>query len=178
MTKKVRTSRPFPFLALFLAWLVPGAGHAYLGRTARGLIVFLVVGATFWSGMAIGGVMTVDYQNERWWFAAEMLTGIHGLVGWHQQQNVYAKLAADDQIGPPPPPGSAERIRWDLLVDEKLAESNLALVTPTDTVARVYAGVAGLLNLMCIFDAVMLALLGVTGEPPRIRPEPDAEPRK
>ena len=102
MAKTAKTSRPIPLVALVLAWLVPGAGHAYLGRLGRGAIIFLVVGAMFWGGVAIGGVMTVDYHNERWWFAAEMLTGIHGVAGWHRQQAVYKELADDPNIGPPP----------------------------------------------------------------------------
>lgn len=160
-----RKHRPIAFVGLFLAWLVPGAGHIYLGRVRRGIIVFVLVTATFWAGIAIGGVMTVDYQNERWWFAAEMLTGIHGLIGWHRQQKVYNTIAADPDVGLPPPMTSPDRARWVHLVDKKLAENNLALVYPADTVARVYAGVAGLLNLLCIFDVVMLSLLGITGEP-------------
>ena len=38
------------------------------------------------------------------------------------------------------------------------------LVYPTDVVARAYAGIAGMLNLLCIFDAVVLAMLGHFGE--------------
>mgnify|MGYP000853354412 CR=1 FL=1 len=34
-----------------------------------------------------------------------------------------------------------------------------------DNVARAYAGIAGLLNLLCIFDATILALMGRFGEP-------------
>jgi TM2 domain-containing membrane protein YozV len=163
MAEQKSKSRPLAFVALFLAWLVPGAGHVYLGRTRRGVIIFLVIGATFWSGVAMGGVMTVDYHNERWWFAAQMLTGVNGLVGWRRQQKVYADLATDSRIGQAPN-AEPDRTHWAIAVDKKLAEKNLALVAPTGTIARAYAGVAGLLNLMCIFDAVMLSLLGTTGE--------------
>ena len=101
-----RQDRPGPIalLVFLLAWLIPGAGHAYVGRPVRAGIIFTVIAATFWSGVAIGGVMTVDYENERWWFAAELLTGLHGIVGWHRQRMVYRELAADSEVGPPPPP--------------------------------------------------------------------------
>ena len=154
---------PIPFVAIFLAWLIPGAGHIYIGKVRRGIIVFLVIGATFWSGVAVGGVMTVDYQSERWWFVAEMLTGVHGLIGWHRQQRIYDGLAADENIGPPVSQRSPQRPWWQAAVDDKLAEQKIALVYPTDTVARAYAGIAGLLNLMCAFDALILAMLGVSG---------------
>jgi TM2 domain-containing membrane protein YozV len=158
-------SRPVVFVALLLSWLVPGAGHLYLQRRARGLVILVVIAATFWSGVAIGGVMTVDYQNERWWFTAEMLTGIHGIVGWARQAAVYDRLAADPEIGAAPAPGTALRTDWAYRVDRKLAAEGKALAYPTDNVARAYAGTAGLLNLMCMFDAVMLSLLGKWGEP-------------
>jgi len=171
MAKKSGKSRSSALVAMFLAWIVPGAGHVYAGRVRRGIIIFVVVGATFWTGVAIGGVMTVDYQNERWWFAAEMLTGVHGLIGWRRQRKVYRELAG--RIGSPPPAGTPGRARWDVLVDKELAARKLSLVTPTDTFARAYAGVAGLLNLMCVFDAVMLSLLGVAGAKPSGNKAPD-----
>lgn len=135
---------------MFLAWLVPGAGHVYAGRLTRGIIIFVMIGATFWTGVALGGVKTVDYQAERYWFFAQMVTGVHGLTGWQRQRGTQEKIASDPvkYAGP----GSAD---------------NIALVAPVDTVARAYSGVAGLLNLLCIFDATMLAFLGSSGEPPR-----------
>ena len=46
------------------------------------------------------------------------------------------------------------------------------LVVPALAVA---AGVAGLLNLLCIFDATMLAAMGVRGEPHRQRETQEGE---
>ena len=165
MNTKTSTSkhRPLPFVALLLAWLVPGAGHVYIHRTWRGIIIFLVIGATFWSGLAVGGAMTVDYHDQRWWFAAQMLTGLHGLVGWRRSEQVYRELTEDTDVGPTPARRTHQRLQWSYRADRNLAEAGLALVWPTDTVARTYTGVAGLLNLMCVFDAVMLTLLGAAG---------------
>ncbi len=164
-----------PLLALGLAWLVPGAGHVYLGRVRRGIILFVVIGAMFWAGIAMGGVMTVDYHKQRWWFVAEMFSGIHGLVGWQRQKRVYQDLAARPDIGPPPTKAT-EKATWQIKVDQALSQSNLAVVYPTDTIAQAYAGVAGLLNLMCVFDAVMLSLLGTVGEPAAITKSPQDAP--
>jgi TM2 domain-containing membrane protein YozV len=162
-----------PLLALFLAWLIPGAGHAYLGRRARGIVIFVTIGATFWAGVAIGGVMTMDYYFERWWFAAEVLTGIHGLVGWQHQRQVYARMAREDpQIGLPRPAPGGEVTPQQVRIDRWLSEEGIALVAPGDKLARSYAGVAGLLNLMCMFDAMVLALMGVRGEPASKEPHP------
>ena len=77
---------------------MPGAGHLYLGRPVRAAIIFLTIGATFWAGVAMGGVMTVDSRNERWWFIAEMFTGFHGLAAWRLEEKVTARLAAEANI--------------------------------------------------------------------------------
>lgn len=150
MTRERKKSAPLPYVALVLACAIPGAGHAYLGRVCRGVIIFVTISALFWSGVGIGGVLTVDAQRERWWFVAEMLTGVHGLVGWHFQRKAYDSLDTVE--------GNS--------LDEKMQNAGIALVAPAETVARAYAGVAGLLNLMCIFDALLLSLMGATGEPP------------
>ena len=42
-------------LALVLAWLLPGAGHVFLGRRARGLAFFGIVLATLVLGCALDG---------------------------------------------------------------------------------------------------------------------------
>ena len=158
MASERKKHRPLPLVALLMAWLVPGAGHVYLGRTVRGVIIFVTISATFWAGVGIGGVMTADYQNERWWFMAEMFAGVHGLVAWHRHNQVQNKVLG----------GEAMRERLSLAqADQKLQEEGVFLPYPSDTVARAYAGVAGLLNLLCAFDAVVLAMMGATGEPPR-----------
>jgi TM2 domain-containing membrane protein YozV len=149
MAKSKEQPVPMPYVALVLAWLIPGAGHVYLGRLRRGVIVFVAITALFWAGVGIGGVLTVDYYAERWWFVAEMFAGVHGLVGWYRQKAVYDRLR--------------EMPGRDL--DEKMRNEGIALVAPAEPVARAYAGVAGLLNLMCIFDALILSVMGVTGEP-------------
>jgi len=210
-------------LALLLAWIVPGAGHALIGRPIRGIIIFVVIGATFWTGMAMGGAMTVDPQNQRWWFAAEMLTGVHGLIGWQRQaktlsdlreevrpklkeeggdllnrirnlrkdlinqERELARLDARIRAARTSQEKEALRNRSERLMDarlkshqemlrcqgqlntlhstlvtKELSDKKLTLVAPVATVARAYAGIAGLLNLMCIFDALMVALIGTS----------------
>ncbi len=183
-----------PFVALALGWLIPGAGHVYIGRARRGVIIFIAVAAMFWSGIAIGGVMTVDSRYERWWFLADMLTGAHGAVGWYRARGVYKELT--------PKVLSDEAYRSNLAMarlevtnrqhrtmttadelkvrrqyyDKLLVDKGMSLVPPGETVARAYAGVAGLMNLLCMFDAMILAAMGAGAEPtpPRVRIVNDA----
>lgn len=168
-TRTDNLTRPLWLLAGILAWLIPGAGHLLLGRRLRGLVIFVTLSATFWAGMAIGGVMTVDRPYQKWWFAAQMLNGVHGLTGWVMQDRVYKSLdlaAWDvDDRGPAGRPGAEQ-----MAVDAALAEKGIVLAGPSAAVARAYTGIAGLLNLLCVFDAIMLGLLGVRGEPDRARP--------
>ena len=144
-----------PLLAMLLAWLVPGAGHAYLGRWKRGIVIFITIGSLFWAGSAIGGKLTMDYHGERWWFMAQMLTGAHGAAAWQRQNEVYQQAVQ----GKPRLSGQE--------LSAKMAEMGYAMSPPGDGIARAYSGIAGLLNLMCIFDAIMLSLMNVTGEPRR-----------
>jgi len=172
MARRKKPYRPNPPLTLLLAWLIPGAGHVCIGRPLRGVIIFLVICATFWAGVGIGGVMTVDPRAagaERWWFVSEMLAGVHGIVGWQRQERVYRKVTSDlpDSIGPFNRAEAESRRVY--AVNKALADKGLALVYPTDVVARAYAGIAGLLNLLCMFDATALAMMGTFGEPSRKR---------
>jgi TM2 domain-containing membrane protein YozV len=41
--------------AMVLAFLVPGAGHLYLGRTARGVAFFCIIASLFVYGLCIDG---------------------------------------------------------------------------------------------------------------------------
>ena len=170
MSKERPTSQVLPIVALVLAWLIPGAGHICLNHLARGIIIFLVIGGLFWAGVAMGGVMTVDSFNERWWFIAEMMTGAHGLISWQRQQQLYntyrASLETNEEYGRlvQAHPGDVQATQQKYF-DQMQQRDGVALVSPMDTVARAYSGVAGLLNLMCIFDAVLLALTGRVGEP-------------
>lgn len=172
-----------PFVAAVLAYLVPGAGHFYLGRKLRGAILFVTICATFWTGMFIGGPLTVDYYNDRIWFFADVCAGAQGLYGWQRQKAIYAKAFDETGLdfetghrrylkGTSDNPG--DEAAYAMIIDDKLEKEGIALShMPTVNVARPYAGIAGMLNLLCIMDAVVLAMMGVYGEPP-----PDPKPKE
>ncbi len=171
-----------PFLAGILAWLIPGAGHVYIRRTLRGVIICICINGLFWAGVAFGGIFTVEPLRQRWWFTAQMCTGVSGVAAWYRQEQY--RRAITDQFNDPqlrtptPPPWTRQDPhlpgKWWHTYKEALAEDGLNLSYPAATVARAYAGVAGMLNLLCIFDAVILAAFGRFGEPARNRREEDA----
>jgi hypothetical protein len=44
-----------PYLAMILAWLVPGLGHIYVRRTGRGLVFLLLIVVCLWVGCELQG---------------------------------------------------------------------------------------------------------------------------
>lgn len=160
-----RPTQPIWALAGLLAWLLPGAGHFYAGRRVRGVILLVTISALFWSGVALGGVMTADQQYEPWWFAAQMLTGVHGALCWYRQGQVYEDIQQDPAIGPPPRRAPGRPDKRQMRVDAALHEKGLAVANPTDGVARAYTGIAGMLNFLCVFDILLLCFMGRQREP-------------
>lgn len=122
-------------LAGLLAWLVPGLGHIYLGFKKRGTILLIAITLTFWTGVAIGGVRgVIDHRVHKLWFAAQACTGGNTLtaLGLHS-------LVGFDAYDPrsPVPPYTGPWMSVDIGIH--------------------YAGVAGLLNLLVILDAIVRA---------------------
>jgi len=186
-SKDNKQSNPIWLVAAALAWLIPGAGHFYIGRRVRGIILFIAINATFWTGVGIGGVMTVDSRYERWWMVAQMLTGVDGVYCWYRQDKVYKDLRLDPDVDraiearknrfqrsgkagvvnlnaiSSSPTGRPDELQ--MIVDQKLQEREIALVDPAGEIARGFSGIAGMLNLLCIFDALILAMMGKGSEP-------------
>lgn len=116
-----------------LTWLLPGLGHIYIGDHRRGVVLLVTMAVTFWSGVAIGGVRrTVDPAEHKVWFLAQVCVGGHTLSAW--ALNIATRAAPTDD-GVPPYMG-----HW-LSAD----------------IGVHYTGVAGLLNLLVIFDAIARA---------------------
>ena len=120
-------------VAGFLAWLVPGLGHLYLGHRARGLVLLVTITATFWTGVAIGSVQaTVDPHERKLWFAAQLCTGANTLAAYALHNRVI----------------------------NDVREAAAPAVVPHWLSAEVgvhYTGVAGLLNLLVILDVLVRA---------------------
>ncbi|MFA5863601.1 MAG: DUF6677 family protein [Phycisphaerae bacterium] len=62
--------------AMLLNWLIPGAGHWYMGDRIRGVIYFIAITMTFWIGILIGGALsTVNIKTNTYWFFAQGFAG-------------------------------------------------------------------------------------------------------
>jgi hypothetical protein len=53
-----------PGWAAFLAWLLPGAGHLYQGRTAKGILFMACILGTFLYGMYLGQGRVVYFGEQ------------------------------------------------------------------------------------------------------------------
>ena len=69
----------FPFVAV-LAWLVPGAGHFYLGLRKRAILLFIAIELTFFIGLYIGSLRIVDPAESMFWFIPQILAGLNTIV--------------------------------------------------------------------------------------------------
>lgn len=75
LTDSMHDDAPFQPVAAVLAFLLPGAGHAYLGERRRaGLIAGGVLGLYF-GGMLIGGIDVVDRKEDFVWFLGQGIVG-------------------------------------------------------------------------------------------------------
>jgi hypothetical protein len=52
-----------PALALFLGWLIPGAGHLYIGRKGKAVVFLLSLCITFIIGLSLGSFRNVFFLN-------------------------------------------------------------------------------------------------------------------
>jgi hypothetical protein len=116
-------------VAAIAGWLVPGLGHIIVGHRVRGIILLVVIGVTFWGGVAIGGVKSTIQPHDRTaWFMAQACTGVHAM----------AVLSAARTVPDKPP--------WEF--------SEYVAYAPAEDIAVVYTGIAGLLNVLAIFDVL------------------------
>lgn len=68
------------YWAALLAWLFPGAGHLYQGRTAKGLLFMICIVSTFIFGLAMGRARCVTATNGdgslNYYFLAQVGVGV------------------------------------------------------------------------------------------------------
>jgi hypothetical protein len=150
--------------AALLSYLVPGLGQIYQGRVGKGVLFFVCVYALFFYGMYLGSWRNVylpdttgprNDQNNPWnlpRLPANLYNRPHflgqfwvGIAAWPALYQYYVFNSRDDDNPPlrgfqrePPEPVLQELIRngdktWDL--------------------AWVYTVIAGVLNVMVIYDA-------------------------
>ncbi|MAT70561.1 MAG: hypothetical protein CMJ58_13670 [Planctomycetaceae bacterium] len=162
-----------PWLAALLAWLVPGLGHLYQGRTGKGLLFFVCIMGAFWYGMYLGGGHVVyastPEQDLRWQYYCQLGAGGVALPALVQRSRVMddkppfgqpavepGKLTDDERPWYAPPRNDQVQTTDDSdNISRQPNELSRWIVdhNPHFEIGTVYTMIAGLLNLLVVCDA-------------------------
>jgi len=150
-----------PLLASLLAWMVPGLGHVYQGRTGKGLLFFVCVLGTFFYGLYLGGGKVVyaatDWEQQyRWQYWCQLGVGLVSTPMLVQRNRVDNNQAPFWNGFMAPPKNGP--VKWQDYSGNWTTQPNeLAMWTveshPYFELGTVYTVIAGLLNVLVICDA-------------------------
>jgi hypothetical protein len=172
-----------PRLAAFLAWLVPGLGHLYQGRTGKGILFFVCIVGTFLYGLYLGDCRVVYASTPilaRWQYFCQVGVGLPALPAVVQKiraDNHEPPLLGDKFLRPPhmdgEPPQSRDSSGNQVLHPDELAKWNHDYADMFE-MGTVYTVIAVLLNILVIFDAYGGPLVIVPPESKKKRPDETA----
>lgn len=126
-----------PFLSAVLAWCVPGLGHLYQGRIPKGLLYLVCLWGTFFVGMAMGRWQNVYVQAGNYSFICQFFIGLAALPAVLQHLTGGLPLLGHFQAAP----------------TEAAQQALLAQHGRLYEIGLLYTMVAGLLNILVIYDA-------------------------
>jgi hypothetical protein len=164
-----------PRLAAFLAWLVPGMGHLYQGRSGKGILFLVCIVGTFLYGLYIGDgrvvyASTADVFSrqflERWQYICQVGVGLPALPALVQRERMRQNKEpwlADWFMRPPhknPPQHMQQGFQSVDRTDpnrrvrhpDEMAKWNYDLGEYFE-IGTVFTVIAGLLNILAIYDA-------------------------
>lgn len=144
-----------PVLAAVLAWLIPGAGHWYQGRRTKAVLFFVCILGTFLYGLHMGDgrVVYASWRpaDRRFAYFAQFWVGLPALPAIVQAYRVnHGKVPLnfrlyEDMMAPP-------SIKGGNGVPSELDRLNKRLNRYWEF-GTTYTMVAGLLNVLAIYDA-------------------------
>ncbi len=147
-----------PALAALLAWLVPGLGHLYQGRTAKAALFFVCIMGTFLTGSYFGSDRDLGWArvvycswrkgDKRLPYLCQVGVGLPATPAMVQSLRASRGLEVWGEFMAPPPLAADRRIdgRPTLNTINKKLGRYWELGT-------VYTMIAGLLNILAMYDA-------------------------
>jgi hypothetical protein len=153
-----------PALAALLAWLLPGLGHYYQGRTAKAVLFFVCIMGTFAYGLYLGGSSelgwgrTVYYSwgegdRRRLPYLCQIGVGLPAMPALIQASRVNNRK--EPLLGGfmAPPEYNEDRNDPDDVVPPFTIDTLHSKLHRFFEFGTVYTMVAGLLNILAIYDA-------------------------
>jgi len=147
-----------PVMAAFLAWLIPGLGHLYQGRIAKGILFLVGILGIFMYGVYLGGDREVGWgrvvymsfrpEDQRLHFLCQVGVGLPAMPAVIQAVRVRSERAPlwGCLMAPPRLPSDRSSDRPTLDDLHKRLHHYFELGT-------LYTMIAGLLNILAIYDA-------------------------
>jgi hypothetical protein len=181
-----------PAMAAFLAWLIPGLGHWYQGRRAKAVLYFVCIMATFCYGVYLGGnrelgwgrAVYFSWRDNEWRlpYLAQIGIGVPALPALVQAHRMANHQAVWWHGFMAPPRlldvSSANRPDEVNLDQPTLHELHRKLHQFFD-LGTVFTMIAGLLNILAIYDAASGPVIIVPNKEERPRDgKADATPSK
>jgi TM2 domain-containing membrane protein YozV len=134
-----------PVVAAILGWLVPGLGHLYQGRTAKGVLFMVCILSTFFYGLFLSDGRCV-YASWTDWdrhlpYLCQVGVGLPAMPALVQTYLVRSGRAPLFGGVMAPPATPAQRDEWYRQLHRYME------------LGTVYTMIAGLLNILAIYDA-------------------------
>jgi len=150
-----------PLLAAFLAWLIPGMGHLYQGRIGKGVLFLVCILATYFFGLYLGQGRVVYAsmrpQDRRLPYFCQVGVGLPALPALVQslrlrqgKQPLWGGFMAPPRLNEKFPAKDASG--KEILHPDELAKWHYELHSFFE-LGTVYTMIAGLLNVLAIYDA-------------------------
>lgn len=149
-----------PAMAAFLAWLIPGLGHLYQGRTAKAILFFVCIMGTFVFGLSLGSSSELGWgrvvfaswrpDETRLPYLCQIGVGLPAMPALIQASRVRNNKAP--WFGGFMAPPRRETGDGANLKQPTLDELNKDLDHSFE-LGTVYTMIAGLLNVLAIYDA-------------------------
>ena len=129
-------------LACILAWAVPGSGHVYLGKRAKGLFFLCIVVATFAMGLLLDGRVYLANRDQPLSYLATFANASLGPLDMLGRQMSYQRVI---YLSPP----ETDRASF----QDVLERTRGRILSVTNEYGTTFMLTAGLMNILLILDA-------------------------
>jgi hypothetical protein len=154
-----------PVMAAFLAWLIPGLGHLYQGRIAKAVLFFVCIMGLYVYGLYLGGNSELGYGRAVYYsfrsepdgwrlpFLCQVGVGLPSLPACIQAMRMSKGKAVffNGFMAPPRPNNMPEN---DPNFQQPTLDTLNLVLNRYFELATFYTMVAGLLNVLAIYDAL------------------------